>query len=138
MYGIPNNVAVGQYTYMLVDKKMYDDNYNSGIENTKSVLDLEVFLNDIKNLNGNKTPDDPDYVVPLASTFEDCLKMLVWFWDLDYVDASVYEMYYDAERGRNYVVNEKYKVETESDDGEGGGSKKTKELIGYSIGAGMI
>ena len=79
VYGIPNNVAVGQYTYMLVDKKMYDDNYNSGIENTKSVLDLEVFLNDIKNLNGNKTPDDPDYVVPLASTFEDCLKMLVWF-----------------------------------------------------------
>lgn len=138
VYGIPNNVAVGQYTYMLVDKKMYDDNYNSGIENTKSVLDLEVFLNDIKNLNGNKTPDDPDYVVPLASTFEDCLKMLVWFWDLDYVDASVYEMYYDAERGRNYVVNEKYKVETESGDGEGGGSKKTKELIGYSIGAGMI
>ncbi len=136
VYGIPNNVAVGQYTYMLIDKQMYDDNYNSGIEDTQTVLDLKTFLNDIKNLNGDKSVDDPDYVVPLASTFEDCLKMLVWFWDLDYVDASVYETYYDEETGRNYVVNEKYKVETESDDDSG--SKKTKELIGYSIGADMI
>lgn len=138
VYGIPNNVAVGKYTYMLVDKKMYDENYNSGIENAKTVLDLATFLNDVKNLNGDKTPDDADYVVPLASTFEECLKMLVWFWDLDYVDASVYQTYYNADNGRNYVVNEKYTVKSDTSDETGSTSKKDTEMIGYCIGADMI
>lgn len=108
-YGIPNNVAVGEYTYMFIDKEIYDGTYNSGVDQVSTVLDLSVFLNDVKNIYG-------DSVVPLASTFEDCLRMLVWFWELDYVDASVYETRYNADNGRNYVVVDKNKYDGQKSD----------------------
>lgn len=107
-YGIPNNVEVGEYTYMFIDKQMYDRTYNSGADQVSTVLDLSTFLNDVKNNYYVGSEEYPEGVVPLASTFEECLKMLVWFWELDYVDASVYETKYDEEKGYNYVVVDQY------------------------------
>ena len=118
VYAIPNNVPIGEYTYMMIDKELFDTYYQK-IDKVGSVLDLEVFLNDVKNYNGDKTPEDEGYVVPLASTYEECMKMLCWYWDLSYNDQSVYKMYYDEERGRNYVLQHQYEVTIESTDANG-------------------
>ena len=112
VYAIPNNVPIGEYTYMMIDKELFD-HYFQKIDKISSVLDLETFLNDVKNYNGDKTPDDAGYVVPLASTYQECLKMLCWYWDLSYTDQSVYKMYYDETTGRNYVLQHQYEVSTE-------------------------
>ena len=114
VYAIPNNVPIGEYTYMMVDKEYFDGYYNK-IDSVSSVVDLSRFLNDVKNMNelNGKGEDDEGYVVPLDSTFEECMKMLAWYWDLSYTDISVYETYYDEETGREYVLYGQYEVEYE-------------------------
>ena len=114
VYAIPNNVPIGEYTYMMVDKEYFDDYYNK-IDNVSDVVDISRFLNDVKNMNiaNGVDEDDEGYVVPLESTFEECMKMLVWYWDLAYTDISVYETYYDEENGREYVLYSQYAVEVE-------------------------
>ena len=141
VYAIPNNVPIGNYTYMMVDKALYDEYYNK-IDGVSNVTDLSVFLNDMKNRNGDLSPDDPNYVVPLASSFEECLKMLVWYWDLDYNDLSVYDTYYDEERGRDYVLYKQYttKVTEQVTDKEGNTSEveKTVTRVVPSVVANMV
>ncbi len=117
VYAIPNNVPIGEYTYMMIDKTLFDRYYQK-IDKVNSVLDLATFLNDVKNENGDKSVDDADYIVPLASTYEECLKMVCWYWDLSYTDQSVYETYFDAETGRNYVVKTQFEIKVEGEDGE--------------------
>ena len=117
VYAIPNNVPIGQYTYMMIDKTLFDMYYQK-IDKVGSVLDLSTFLNDVHNYNvaQNKTADDEGYVVPLASTYEECLKMLCWYWDLSYNDSSVYKYYYDEEKDRTYVAQAQYEVTIETTD----------------------
>jgi hypothetical protein len=50
VYAIPNNVQIGEYTYALIDKEYFDKYYNK-IDSVENVLDLERFLNDMKNMN---------------------------------------------------------------------------------------
>lgn len=122
VYAVPNNVPIGEYTYMMIDKAMFDT-YFQKIDKVNSVLDLSTFLNDVSNYNAanGKTPADEGYMVPLAASYEDCVKMLCWYWDLSYTDQSVYTTYYDEATGRNYVLKEQYVVKEETEDG------KTKE-----------
>jgi len=114
VYAVPNNVPIGEYTYMMVDKEYFDDYYNK-MDNVSNVVDISRFLNDVKNMNiaNGVDADDEGYVVPLESTFEECMKMLVWYWDLAYTDISVYETHYDEENGREYVLYSQYTVEVE-------------------------
>ena len=128
VYAIPNNVPIGEYTYMMIDKELFDTYYQK-IDKVGSVLDLEVFLNDVKNYNGDKTADDPGYVVPLASTYQECLKMLCWYWDLFYVDQSVYKMHYDATTGRSYVLQRQYEVTVEGTNDKGETVSKKEILV---------
>lgn len=123
VYAIPNNVPIGEYTYMMIDKELFDTYYQK-IDKIGNVLDLDTFLNDVKNYNGDKTPDDEGYVVPLASTYAECMKMLCWYWDLSYTDQSVYEMYFDEKTGRNYVVQKQYTVTIETTDSQNNTPKK--------------
>ena len=128
VYAIPNNVPIGEYTYMFIDKELFDKYYHK-IDNVKNVLDLDIFLNDIKNENAGKTPDDEGYIVPLESTFEECIRMLCWYWDLSYTDQSVYEMYYDEETGRNYVLKGEYEIEIAGKPAEDGSEGKPEIKI---------
>ncbi len=112
VYAIPNNVAIGEYTYMMIDKELFDTYYQK-IDNVTSVLDLGTFLNDVQKYNGDLAADDPNYVVPLASSFEECVSSLVWYWQMFYTDKSVYDTYMD-ENGRNYVLNKFYEVKEEA------------------------
>ncbi len=130
VYAIPNNVAIGEYTYMMIEKELMDL-YRQKISNVESVLDLKTFLNDVTNYNASNgyTADSPEYVVPLASTFEECMRMLVWYWELNYTDMSVYETYFDEETGRNYVLQVEYEVETEITKEDGTTSTNVEKFL---------
>ncbi len=133
VYAIPNNVAIGEYTYMMIEKELFDL-YKQKISNVNTVLDLGTFLNDVTNYNADngKTPDSEGYVVPLASSFEDCMRQLVWYWELKYTDMSVYQNYFDPDTGRNYVLQTKYEVEVEVTDPEDPEKTKVEKQIYYT------
>ena len=128
VYAIPNNVPIGEYTYMMIDKALFDTYYQK-IDKVGNVLDLNTFLNDVRNYNNanGKTADDEGYVVPLASTYEECLKMLCWYWDLTYTDQSVYNTYFDEATGRNCVAMYQYEVKTTTVDENG--KEKTETTV---------
>ena len=140
VYAIPNNVEIGQYTYMMIDKKLFDAYYQK-IDKIGNVLDLNSFFRDVKNENAlnNKTPDDAGYIVPLASNYAEVAKMLCWYWDMSYTDQSVYDMYYDEINangegtGRYYVLKKKYVVETEVTDENGETKVEKTEVIAPSV-----
>ncbi len=134
VYAIPNNVEIGEYTYMMIDKTLFDMYYQK-IDNVQSVLDVDTFLNDVRNYNEvqGKTAADAGYVVPLASTYEECAKMLCWYWNLTYVDQSVYEYKYDAERDRTYVLKKQIERVEMTYDAEGNEvEKKSTAITGYA------
>ncbi len=141
VYAIPNNVQIGTYTYMMIDKELFDQYYNK-IEDVTTVLDLSTFLSDMKAENeARKAAGNTEEIVPLASTFEECMRMLVWYWDLDYADHSVYDTYYDQDTGRNYVIKKTYTTKTEETQGEGELAKTvevTKTKYVDSVVANMI
>ncbi len=82
-YAIPNNNEIGEYTYMLLDKDICDK-YYFGYQDVNSVIDCQSLVEDIlKHENAGLTPDDDGYVLPIASSFDECLDMLVWHWNID-------------------------------------------------------
>ena len=134
VYAIPNNVEIGEYTYMMIDKSLFDMYYQK-IDNVQSVLDVDTFLNDVKNYNEvqGKTASEAGYVVPLASDFEECAKMLCWYWNPSYVDQSVYEYHYDEARDRTYVLKKQIeRVEIAYDDEGNAVEKKTTAIVSYA------
>ena len=139
VYAIPNNVPIGEYTYMMIDKSLFDAYYQK-IDKVGSVLDLETFLNDVKNYNNElgKTAADEGYVVPLASTYEECMKMLCWYWDLSYTDQSVYKTYYDEATGRNYVLQHQYEVTIETTGADGEISTKKENRVAALVEADIL
>ncbi len=137
VYAIPNNVPIGQYTYMMLDKELFDRYYNK-IDNVSSVLDISTFLRDMKNLNGELSPEDPNYVVPLASSYEECIKMLCWYWQLEYTDKSVYKTYFDEKTGRTYVLQKQSIVKVETTDENGETVEKEEIVIAPSVEADVV
>ncbi len=130
VYAIPNNVMIGEYTYMMIDKSLFDHYYQK-IDKVENVLDLETFLNDVNNYNqdNGKGEDDEGYVVPLASSYSECLKMLCWYWDLSYIDRSVYETYYDEATGRTYALKNQEEIKKETTDDKGNTTTITQTVI---------
>ena len=88
-YAIPNNIKIGEYTYMLVNKELFDKYYHNK-DAVSNVLDLKYFLDDIKT---NETD-----IAPLAATFKDCIDQFVWYWNIDSTRDSVTKQY-------SYAIN---------------------------------
>ena len=78
-YAIPNNVSIGEYTYMMIDKELFDKYYYN-ITDIEDVLDCRYFLADIVNYE--------DGIVPLNATYEECMNMLVWYWSMTYEEQE--------------------------------------------------
>ncbi len=78
-YAIPNNVSIGEYTYMMIDKELFDKYYYT-IDDVEDVLDTKHFLADIVKF-------EPE-VLPLNSTYEECMNMLVWYWSMTYEEQE--------------------------------------------------
>ncbi len=86
-YAIPNNVQMGEYTYMLVDKELADK-YKYTAESFSNLIDCKYFIEDIVS-------SEPE-VLPIDSTFQECMDLFVWYWNVENqaVDGVT-----------NYVVN---------------------------------
>lgn len=73
-YAIPNNVQIGKYTYMLVDKELAE-RYKYTHESFENVVDCRYFVEDIRaNEKG---------ILPINATFKDCMDLFVWYWNID-------------------------------------------------------
>ena len=81
-YAIPNNVQIGNYTYMLVDKELYSTYYGTDPEKISNVLDLGVFLRDIAE-NENDYTDPSKNIIPIDSSFDECINQFVWYWNIE-------------------------------------------------------
>ena len=97
-YAVPNNVQIGEYTYMLVDKALFDSYYHNPDE-VSNVLDLEEFLQDVNAFE--------DGTLPLDSSFKDCIDQFVWYWNIDWTvdeeksDVENKKLWYDYSIGTN-------------------------------------
>lgn len=89
-YAIPNNVSIGEYTYMMVDKELFDKYYYN-ISDIEDVLDCRYFLADIVKYEKD--------VLPLDATYEECMNMLVWYWSMTYEEQEVTEEDEDVDIG---------------------------------------
>ncbi len=115
-YAIPNNNVIGEYTYMLLDKEICDK-YYFNYSNVNSVIDCQSLVEDIVNFeNQGLTAEDDGYVLPIASSFEECLDMLVHYWNIDIktyrepvVDEYGYELV-DKNGKPVMVVKSKYTI----------------------------
>ena len=87
-YAIPNNIQIGEYTYMMVDRELLDKYYYNPAE-ISDVLDLGDFLQDV---------DDFETVLPLNATFKQCMDQFVWYWNLDWTQDDATGLY-------NYTIN---------------------------------
>lgn len=75
-YAIPNNIAIGEYTYMFIDKEMYDGfGYGGSYRSSLNLVDCKNFLDDVA-ANSD--------VLPIASTLEETMSHFVWYWNVGY------------------------------------------------------
>ena len=74
-YAIPNNIEIGQYTYMLLDKELVDE-YPLDYMKVSSVVDCKNFVDDLIEY-------EPD-VLPIAGSYQECMDLLVWYWNIAY------------------------------------------------------
>lgn len=75
-YAIPNNNVIGEYTYMLIDKKLYDQYYYTAeIDNVYSIVDLASFLEDIAKYETD--------VLPINGDVDYCMSLIANYWDID-------------------------------------------------------
>jgi len=73
-YAIPNNVQIGQYTYMLVDKDLAEQ-YKHTYASFDNIAECGVFVNDIAENHKD--------ILPIDSTFEECMSFFVWYWNVE-------------------------------------------------------
>ncbi len=102
-YAIPNNVAIGEYTYMMIDKELMEGQY-CDYSKISNILDddMAYFLRSIKK-------DFPD-VVPIDATFEECMDLYAWYWNIGY---EAYDSGDVDEKG-NPVIGYDYSVSTDN------------------------
>ena len=74
-YAIPNNVQIGEYTYMLVDKKLADK-YRYTYDSFENLTDCRFFVEDVYSSETG--------ILPINATFEECMNLFVWYWNIDY------------------------------------------------------
>lgn len=81
-YSIPNNNAIGEYTYMLIDKALYDKYYYTAyLDDVHSITDLASFLEDIATYE--------EGVLPINGDVDYCMSLLADYWDIDATTLKV-------------------------------------------------
>ena len=94
-YAIPNNIQIGEYTYMLIDKELFDAYYYNH-EDITTVLDCKNFLEDI-------ALTQPD-VIPLDASFKDCMDLFVWYWNIDCGEDEFGDNYYTINTDNEFSI----------------------------------
>ncbi|MBR2621341.1 MAG: hypothetical protein IKC97_03090 [Clostridia bacterium] len=76
IYAIPNNNVIGEYTYMLIDKQLFDKYYyTASVPDVHGVVDLGDFLEDIAAYEKD--------VMPINADVNYCMSMIAHYWDID-------------------------------------------------------
>lgn len=85
-YAIPNNRTIGEYKYMLLNKELMQK-YSAQAYWEEGLIDgfynenLYSFLNQVYQFEAD--------VIPIDSTYDECLQLLAHFWSIDSTDYSV-------------------------------------------------
>lgn len=81
-YAIPNNNIIGEYTYMLLSKELMDKYSQQGYFKQGRIDGLfnEYVYNYLTQI---ALFEDPSEVVPINGTYEDCLDLLAYYWNVD-------------------------------------------------------
>lgn len=95
-YAIPNNVKMGEYTYMLIDKSMADK-YRYTYDSFSNITDCNHFLEDVKN-------SEPSSVLPIDATYKEVMDLYVWYWNIDAVDDPMLGYQYNIDTDNNFSV----------------------------------
>ena len=76
-YGIPNNVVIGEYTYLLVNKE-HAEKYSNNPEELNSLTKCADFLADVKN-----------YEPGVAPILGDIYTTNMYYWDIDTTTGAI-------------------------------------------------
>ena len=91
-YAIPNNIEIGEYTYMLINKELFDTFYYN-YEDIDSLLDCKYFLEDVALYDSS--------ILPIAADFDTCMKQFVWYWNINWEGSD--------EEGYTYTIDDSNK-----------------------------
>ncbi len=94
-YAIPNNVQIGEYTYMLVDRALAEK-YKHTYESFSNIVDCSMFVNDV--VTNHKD------VLPINASFKDCMDMFVWYWNIDHELNDLGENLYEVNRDNEFSI----------------------------------
>ncbi|MBE6633670.1 MAG: hypothetical protein E7620_04915 [Ruminococcaceae bacterium] len=85
-YAIPNNNAIGEYTYMLLDKKLMEECSMDGIYHQGKINGFynEYVFNYLQTVREHYG----DQIVPVDATYEECLDLLAHYWTINPDDYS--------------------------------------------------
>ncbi len=87
-YAVPNNVEIGEYTYMYIDKEMYDAfGYGKSFDSSVNIIDCKDFLDDVAGNLGDENSVCYN-ALPIASNFEEAMSHLVWYWNIGHETAE--------------------------------------------------
>lgn len=94
-YAIPNNIEIGEYTYMLIDKKLFDSFYYN-YEDVKSIVDCQYFLEDVAKFNPS--------ILPIDADFDTCMKQLVWYWNINWTEDEYGDLSYAIDDSNKFSI----------------------------------
>ena len=97
-YAIPNNNVIGEYTYMLIDKELFDKYYYTGtLSNVHSIVDVSDFIEDVAKYE--------EGVLPINGDVDYCLSLIAHYWSINpdtlAIDPSTFSVV-----GHAYSANE--------------------------------
>ena len=76
-YAIPNNVQIGNYTYMLVDRDLAKKyHYPYTVFDSLVDEDCRAFMKDIC--------DNEAAILPIDATFDECMSLYTWYWNVEF------------------------------------------------------
>jgi len=89
-YAIPNNKAIGEYTYMLLDKDLADMTSLDGVYNLGKI---DGFFNEYIHYYLEDIAENYEGILPIASDYDTCLDLLAHYWS---INPETYEAENDA------------------------------------------
>lgn len=86
-YAIPSNNVIGEYTYMCLNKTLMDRYSMQGHLTRGSITSFAneyvyQFIDQISRY-------EPDTLLPIDATYEECLAQLAYYWNIDTEDYSI-------------------------------------------------
>ena len=87
-YAIPNNNVIGEYTFMCLNKTLMDRYSLQGHLTRGSIKNFAneyvyQFIDQISRY------EDPELLLPIDATYEECLAQLAYYWNIDVEDYSI-------------------------------------------------